>query len=91
MTEKIGKDVIKQKRRLKEKLEDANQIQIQVKALEELSKRKMNSQELQNFVEGLGGVYYLILPRLKESGLLETERDGWTNVYSLKRGEQNEG
>jgi len=41
MTEKIGKDVIKQKRKLKEKLENANQIQFQMKTLKELGKRKM--------------------------------------------------
>lgn len=89
MSEKIGKDVIKQKRRLKEKLEKANQLEIQIKVIDEIKKRKkMNSRELEEFVESLGGVYYLILPRLKESGLLTVERDGWTPIYSLKQGEQ---
>jgi hypothetical protein len=85
MSEKIGKDVLKKS--IRKSIERANQISIQTRVLEELGKRKMTSQELQEFIEGLNGIYYLILPRLKESGLLKTERDGWTNVYSLKQGE----
>jgi len=88
MSEKIGKDIIKQKRKLKEKLEKVNQLDIQLKVLEKLAEGKMNSRELQEFVESLNGVYYLILPRLKASGLIKVEKDGWTPIYSLKQGEQ---
>jgi DNA-binding PadR family transcriptional regulator len=86
--EKVGKDVIREKKVLRKQLEIANQLDIQLKVLEKLAEGKMTSQELQKFIEGLGGVYYLILPRLKESGLLKIEKDGWTPIYSLKQGEQ---
>jgi DNA-binding PadR family transcriptional regulator len=86
MTEKIGKDILG-KRRLKEKLEKANQLDIQLKVLEKLAEGKMTSQELQAFVESLGGTWYLILPRLKKSGLLKVSREGWETAYSLKQGD----
>jgi DNA-binding PadR family transcriptional regulator len=85
MSEKIGKDVIKQKRKMIEKLEKVNQLDIQMRVLEELSKKRMNSKELQEFVESLGGdYYYTILPKLKSSGLLKVEKEGWHLFYSLK-------
>lgn len=88
MSEKIGKDVIREKKRLRKKLELANQLDIQLKVLEKLAEGKMTSQELQEFVKNLDGNYYLILPKLKESGLLKVSREGWYLSYSLKQGEQ---
>lgn len=89
MPEKVGKDVIKQKRRLKRKLEEANRIEIQMKVLEELAKKPMTSAELRQFIESLGGNHYLMLPILKNSGLIEvkrvTSKQGTGFVYSLKK------
>lgn len=91
MSEKIGKDIIKKpsKRKLRKEIEKANQIRVQMLVLEELGKRKMNSQELRNFIESLGGDFSTILPILKNSGLIQTKRidtgqRGRSFVYSLK-------
>ena len=50
MREKVGKDVIKQKKRLKRKLEEANRLDIQIKVLEKLSEGKMTNAELKEFI-----------------------------------------
>lgn len=86
MKEKIGKNVIKQKRRLKfrKELNKANQIEIQMKVLENLSEGKMTSAELRELIESLGGNHYFILPILKDTGLLRIERIGIHYIYSLK-------
>lgn len=90
MSEKIGEDVIKKrsKRKLRKAVEKANQIGIQILALEELGKRRMTSKELRQYIESLGGDYSSILPILKNSGLIEaksvnTGRRGRTYFYSL--------
>jgi len=90
MPEKIGKDIIKKKRtRFRKELEKANQIEIQIKVLEELAKKPMSSAELRQFIESLGGNHYLMLPILKNSGLIEvkrvTSKQGTGFVYSLKK------
>ena len=70
--------------------EDVNQIEIQIKVLEELAKKPMTSAELRQFIESLDGDYYLMLPILKSSRLLEIKRaetgkQGSGFVYSLKK------
>ena len=89
MSEKIGSDVIS-KKKLKRELMKANKIQIQLQALEELAKKPMNCTELREFIEDLGGNHYLLLPILKNTGLVKTEegydgRRGRHFVYSLRR------
>ena len=91
MPVKIGSDILGKKRlRFRRELDRANQIEIQMKVLEELSKKPMTSIELRQFIESLGGSYYLILPILKNSGLLEikevnTGKPGKSYLYSLKK------
>jgi len=90
--EKAGNDVIKKrsKSKLKKELEKANQISIQIKVLEKLAEVKMmTSKQLRQYVESLGGDYELILPVLKASGLIKSERidtgqRGRAFYYSLK-------
>ena len=88
MSQKIGSDVLS-KEKLKREVMKANHIRIQLQALEELAKKPMNSTELREFIESLGGNYYLMLPILKNTGLLEVKRaeagkQGSDFVYSLK-------
>ena len=91
MPEKIGKDVIKKRRlRFRKALDKVNQIEIQIKVLEKLSEGKMTSRQLRELIESLDGEYYLLLPILKNSGLLEVKRaeagkQGSGFVYSLKK------
>ena len=91
MPEKIGKDVIRKRRiRFRKALDKVNQIEIQIKVLEELAKKPMTSAELRQFIESLDGDYYLLLPILKGSGLVEVKRaevgkQGSGFVYSLKK------
>ena len=91
MPEKIGKDVIRKRRiRFRKELMKVNQIELQMKVLEELAKKPMTSKELRDFVESLGGCHYLLLPILKNSGLVEVKRaeagkQGSGFVYSLKK------
>ena len=84
-----GLDILKREK-LKREVMAVNQIQIQLQALEKLSETPMNCTELREFIEGKGGNYYLLLPILKKSGLLEIEvednnKQGRQFVYSLKR------
>lgn len=83
MSDKIGSDILS-KKRIRRELDKANQIQIQMKVLEKLGKTRMNSAELLDYIESLGGNYYLILPILKNTGLLKIERVGRHYVYSIK-------
>ena len=91
MPVKIGSDVIGKKRlRFRKELDKANQIEIQMKVLEELAKKPMTSAELRQFIESLDGNYYLLLPILKNSGLLEIKeakigKPGKSYLYSLKK------
>jgi len=54
-------------------IEKANQISIQIRVLEELDKRSVNSLEPAQFIESLGDYYCQILPVLKNSGFIKTE------------------
>ena len=91
MPEKIGRDVIRKRRiRFRKMLNKANHIEIQMKVLEELAKKPMTSADLRQFIENLDGNYYLLLPILKNSGLLEikeanTSKPGKSYLYSLKK------
>jgi len=91
MPVKIGSDIPGKKRlKFRRELNKANQIEIQMKVLEELAKKPMTSRELRQFIESLDGNYYLILPILKSSGLIEIKRaeagkQGSGFVYSLKK------
>jgi len=91
MPVKIGSDIPGKKRlKFRRELNKANQIEIQMKALEELAKKPMTNRELRQFIESLDGNYYLILPILKSSGLIEIKRaeadkQGSGFVYSLKK------
>ena len=88
---KIGSDILGKRRiRFRKMLNKANQIEIQMKVLEELAKKPMTSKELREFIESLGGCHYLLLPILKNSGLVEVKRaeagkQGSGFVYSLKK------
>lgn len=81
--EKVSKDVFKNS--LRKVVEKTNYVDLQVRVLKELGKKKLTSQALQKLVETLGGDYYYILPQLKETGLLEIERVGHSYFYSLKK------
>ena len=91
MPVKIGSDILGKKRlRFRRELDRANQIEIQIKVLEKLSEKPMTSKELRQFIENLGGCHYLLLPILKNSGLVEVKRaeagkQGSGFVYSLKK------
>ena len=88
MPKKTGLSLFK-KEKLKREVMKANCIQIQLQALEKLAKKPMNSKELKDFIENSGGDYYVLLPILKNSGLLEVKRaeagkQGSDFVYSLR-------
>jgi len=91
MPEKIGSDILRKRRiKFRKVLDRVNQIEIQIKVLEELAEKPMTSAELRQFIESLDGDYYLLLPILKSSGLVEVERaeagkQGTGFVYSLKK------
>ena len=88
MPKKTGSDVIG-KKRIRRALDKANQIQIQMRVLEKLKETQMTSAELRQFIESLDGDYYLLLPILKGSGLvnfeeINTDKRGKYYVYSLR-------
>ena len=74
---------------LKKRLDKANQIDIQIKALERLGETQMTNAQLREFIENLGGDYDLLLPILKNGGLVRADRAennskrGSCYVYSL--------
>jgi len=88
MPKTTGLDLFK-KEKLKREVMTANQIQIQLQVLEKLNETQMTSAELKDYIEGLGGNYYLLLPILKNTGLLkigveDNGKRGRCFVYSLK-------
>lgn len=75
---------------LRKVIDDANQIQIQIKTVEELRKRKLTSYELREFIGKLGGDYDHIRSTLVSSGLVKMEhisRSEGSFLYSLSNGE----
>ena len=79
-----------EKENLRKVIDDANQIQIQIKTVEELRKRKLTCYELREFIEKLGGNYEHIRSTLVNSGLIKMERISRSEgsfLYSLADGE----
>lgn len=81
---------MKTERNVRKIIDDTNQIQIQLKTVEELRKGKLTSYELREFVEGVGGKYEFIRSTLVDSGLMKVERTTRSRgsfLYSLSDGE----
>lgn len=71
---------------IKEILEKANQIHLQMVMLDELGKHSMSAKQLRELCESIGGDYESILPILKRANLIKAEpKHGYMIVYSLNR------
>jgi len=66
----------RKKNQIRITLENANQLSIQLCVIQQLQKGPLLDSELRELIENLDGDYELLLPILKKSGLVRSERLG---------------